>query len=164
MRAPEVNLSELSLHPRRVVEQLEGSPTRSVRIRRREKDKPDLVLVTAERAEQAAAGFSATVTILVELMRRSAETAALAAEALPAAFPWARYLSADEVRTFAGELAETLERAESLGNPVPFAALVAKWKQTAEAHADPELAEIVRRSDHNGQTSGRMSYNFDHAT
>ncbi|MBB1152570.1 MULTISPECIES: hypothetical protein [Amycolatopsis] len=157
MRTPEVNLSELSLHPRRVTDQLEGSPTRSVRIRRREKDKPDLVLVTAERAEQAAAGFSAAVAILVELLRRSAETVALAAEALPAAFPWARYLSAEEVRTFVGELAETLERTESLGNPAPFAALVAKWKQAAEAHADPELAEIVRRNDHNGQTSGRVS-------
>ncbi|WP_037357103.1 hypothetical protein [Amycolatopsis orientalis] len=157
MRAPEVNLSELSLHPRRVVEQLEGSPTRSVRIRRREKDKTDLVLLTAERAEQAAAGFSTTVTLLVELFRRSAETAALAAEALPAAFPWARYLSTEEVRTFVGELAETLERAESLGSPAPFAALVARWKQTAEAHADPELAAILRRNDHNGQTSGRPS-------
>lgn len=157
MRPPEVNLSELSLHPRRVTDQLERSPSRSVRIRRREKDKPDLVLLTAERAEQAAAGFSVTVTLLAELMRRSSETAALAAEALPAAFPWARYLSAEEVRTFVGELAETLERAESLGNPVPFATLVAKWKQTAEAHADPALAEILRRNDHNGQTPGHSS-------
>ncbi|WP_409462488.1 hypothetical protein [Amycolatopsis sp. GA6-003] len=157
MRAPEVNLSELSLRPRRVVERLEAAPSRSVRIRRREKDKPDLLLVTAERAEQAVAGFSATVTLLVELMRRSAETAALAAEALPAAFPWARYLSTEELHAFAGELVETLERAESLGSPVPFATLVAKWKQTAEAHADPELAAILRRNDHSGQTSGRLS-------
>ncbi|WP_406638594.1 hypothetical protein [Amycolatopsis sp. WGS_07] len=153
MRAPEVNLSELSLHPRRVVEQLEQSPSRSVRIRRREKDKPDLLLVTAERAEQAAAAVSAAVAILVELMRRDVETT----EVLPAAFPWARYLSAAETRAFAGELAETLERAESLGNPVPVAALVAKWKQTAEAHADPEVAEILRRKHHNRQTSGQSS-------
>ncbi|MGW7539309.1 hypothetical protein [Amycolatopsis sp. NPDC054798] len=157
MAAPEVNLSELSLHPRRVVDQLERSPSRSVRIRRREKDKPDLLLVTAERAEQVAAGASAAVTLLVELVRRSTETAALAAEALPAAFPWARYLPAAELRTFVGELAETLERAESLGNPAPVAALVAKWKQTAEAHADPELAELLRRNDHSGQTPGHSS-------
>ncbi|MFD2466353.1 hypothetical protein [Amycolatopsis silviterrae] len=156
MRVPEVNLSELSLRPRQVVDQLERSPSRSVRIRRREKDKPDLLLVTAERAEQVAAAVSAAVTLLVELMRRNTETAETA-EVLPAAFPWARYLSAAEVRTFVGELAETLERAESLGNPVPVATLVAKWKQTAEAHADPALAEILRRNDHKGQSSGQLS-------
>ncbi|ATY16785.1 hypothetical protein CU254_33870 [Amycolatopsis sp. AA4] len=94
---------------------------------------------------------------MAELTRGSAATVALAAEALPAAFPWARYLSKEELHAFVGELVETSERAESLGNPVPFAALVAKWKQTAEAHADPELAEILRRNDHNGQPSGQLS-------
>ncbi|WP_063739996.1 hypothetical protein [Amycolatopsis jejuensis] len=143
MAGLDVNISELSLHPRRVVEQLERSPSRSVRIRRREKDQQDLVLVTAERAEQVVAAASATTKIFVELMRRSDLAVTLATEVLPAAFPWVRYLPKEDVQRFVAELVETLERADSLGNPAPVATLVAAWKQTAEVHADPELAAIL---------------------
>ncbi|RJQ88429.1 hypothetical protein [Amycolatopsis panacis] len=145
MTMTEVNISELSLHPRRVVAQLERSAERSVRIRRREKDQQDLLLITAERAEQVVAAASATTKIFVELLRRSDQAVTLATEVLPTAFPWVRYLPKADVQTFVMELIETLERAESLGNPAPVAILVAKWKRTAEIHADPELAAILGR-------------------
>ncbi|MGW5703823.1 hypothetical protein [Amycolatopsis japonica] len=143
MTAPEVNLSELSQHPRQVVRKLQSSATRSVRIRQRDKDQQDLILVSADRADQVIAGASATTKMFIELMKHNGQAVMLATEVLPAAFPWVRYLPKVDVQAFVVELVDTLERADSLGNPAPVANLVAAWKSTAEVHADPELAEIL---------------------
>jgi hypothetical protein len=143
--APEVNFSELSQHPKEVVDKLERSASRSVRIRRRDKDQRDLILVSADRAAQLTAAASATTKMFVELMKHNNQAVTLATHVLPVAFPWVRYLSKSDVHAFVVELVDTLERAESLGNPAPVAHLVAAWKHTAEIHADPELAKILQQ-------------------
>lgn len=145
MTAPEVNLSELSQHPRQVVDKLKHSVTRSVRIRQRDKDQQDLILVTADRAAQVIAGASATTKMFIELMKHNGQAVTLATEVLPAAFPWVHYLPKADVQAFVVELMETLERADSLGNPAPVANLVAAWKHSAEIYADPELAKVLRQ-------------------
>jgi hypothetical protein len=145
MTAPEVNFSELSQRPKDVVEKLEHSASRSVRIRRRDKDQQDLILVSADRAAQVTEAASAATKMFVELMKHSESAVTLATDVLPAAFPWVRYLSKPDIQAFVVELVDTLERAESLGNPAPVAHLVAAWKHTAEIHADPELARILQQ-------------------
>jgi hypothetical protein len=109
----------------------------------RDKNQQDLILVSAERAEQVIAGASATTKMFIELMKHNNQALTLATEVLPAAFPWVRYLPKADVQAFVVELVETLERADSLGNPAPVANLVAAWRSTAEVHADPELAKIL---------------------
>jgi hypothetical protein len=143
--APEVNFSELSQRPRDVVDKLEHSASRSVRIRRRDKDQQDLILVSADRADQVVAAASATTKMFVELMKHNDQARTLATDVLPAAFPWVRYLTKSDVQAFVVELVDTLERAESLSNPAPVAHLMAAWKHTAEIHADPELAAILQQ-------------------
>ncbi|MFF1614844.1 hypothetical protein ACFVYA_44400 [Amycolatopsis sp. NPDC058278] len=142
MTAPEVNFSDLQRDAKGVVHKLEHSASRAVRIRRRERDQQDLVLVTADRAAQTTVAASATARIFIELMKQDAGARALL-DVLPAAFPWVRYLSQEEVQTFLLELIDVAERSESLGNPAPLANLVAAWRSTAEVHPDPELAKIL---------------------
>jgi hypothetical protein len=142
MTAPEVNFSDLQRDAKGVVHKLEHSTSRAVRIRRRERDQQDLVLVTADRVAQTTEAASATARIFIEMMKRDPEARALL-DVLPAAFPWVRYLAADEVQAFVVELVDVIERSESLGNPAPLANLVAAWRNTAEIHADPQLARIL---------------------
>jgi hypothetical protein len=145
MAAPEVNFSELSQRPKDVVAKLERAAGRAVRIRRRDRNDQDLILVAADRVEQANEAASATAKLFIELMKHNDAARALATEVLPAAFPWVRYLSKDEMQSFVVEFVDVLERAESLGNPAPVARLVAAWRHTAEIHADPELAAILKQ-------------------
>jgi hypothetical protein len=143
MAAPEVvYISELSQHPREVVEKVEHAPSRSVVIRRR--GDQDLLLVSAARAEQADEVASTTTKLFVELMKHSELARTTTTEVLPVAFPWVRFLPKVDRQAFVVELVEMLERAESLGNPAPVAQLIAEWHHTAEVHADPELAAALR--------------------
>lgn len=142
MTAPEVNFSDLQRDPKEVVRKLERSTSRAVRIRRRERDQQDLVLVAADRAAQASEAASATARIFIELMKQDAGARALV-EVLPAAFPWVRYFAKDQVQAFVLEFVDVIERSESLGNPAPLAELIAAWRNTAEILADPELARIL---------------------
>ncbi|MBN6036286.1 hypothetical protein [Amycolatopsis sp. 195334CR] len=145
MPVSEVNFSDLSNQPLKVVGQVERSATRSVRIRRRGKDVPDLLLVTEERAAQVTEVVTATTKMFLALMEHDDEARSLATEVVPVAFPWVRFLPKEDVRAFVVELVETLAAAESLRNPAPVANLVAAWRHTAEVHADPELAAILQR-------------------
>lgn len=116
-----------------------------MRIRRRDKGVDDLYLVSADRVQQTTAAASATTKMFLELMKHDDQARTLATDVLPAAFPWVRYLSKAEIQAFVVELVDTMERAESLGNPAPVAHLVAAWKHTAEVYADPELAAILKQ-------------------
>src|SRR2546423_856090 len=142
MSVAEVNFSELSNKPVETVAKLQRSPSRSLRVRRRGDDE-DLVLVTARRAAEVTEVASATTRMFLALMKHDDQARTLATEVLPEAFPWVRFLPAEDVRTFVVELLETMRAAESLHNPAPVAQVVHSWRHTAEVYADPELLKIL---------------------
>lgn len=139
MTAPEVNFSELSNQPRRVVAQVEHSHNRAVLIRRRSKADPDLLLQTAERARQEFDLAVMVTQLLRSLIRIDSAARSQIAAALPEVYPWVRFLPEHDAERFAGELLRVLEAAESVHAPQPVHQLVAEWRHTAEIHADPEL-------------------------
>ncbi|TVT30278.1 hypothetical protein FNH05_29330 [Amycolatopsis rhizosphaerae] len=96
---------------------------------------------------------SATTRMFVALMQQNDKVRDLVTEVLPQAFPWVRYLPAEDLRVFVLELVEELERADSLDNPVPVAHLLAAWRATAESYADPEYAAARRAT---GQGPGKV--------
>ncbi|GAB3282127.1 DUF6247 family protein [Parasphingorhabdus pacifica] len=61
-------------------------------------------------------------------------------DVVPEAFPWVRFLPAEDVRAFVVELVEILRAADSIDNHAPVVQVITEWRHTAEAHADPELA------------------------
>ena len=64
-------------------------------------------------------------------------------DVVPDAFPWVRFLPAEDVRAFVVELVNTLRAVEDLDNPAPVVQLITEWRNTAEVHADPELSRIL---------------------
>lgn len=149
MTAPEINFSELVNKPRDAVRKVHRSPSRSVHVRRRGADEEDLVLVTANRADQDRQALSLTTRLFVELMKHDDRMPALVTEIIPAAFPWVRFLPAEGVREFVVELVGVLQASEALMNPAPLVQLITDWRHTAEVYADPELLAILSR-DHDG--------------
>ncbi|WP_406340586.1 hypothetical protein [Streptomyces sp. NBC_01578] len=124
MTAVETSLSELLNRPKATLATLRGAH----RILLRRQGAEDLVLTTAARAKQDHEVMGVISRMLVEMTRTSAGRS-LALDVLPAAFPWARYLPAHEVREFSVEL----------DNTAAVAQVIAEWRHTAEVHADPEL-------------------------
>jgi hypothetical protein len=57
------------------------------------------------------------------------------AEILPQAFPWIRFLPADDRATFAQEFVELTET----GDAASLLQLITAWRHTAKIHTDPEL-------------------------
>lgn len=144
MTAPEVNFSDLSNRPVETVRKLQQSPNRSVRVHRRGVNEEDLVLTTATRANQVTEAASVTTKLFLALMQHDDRTRTLVTEVIPVAFPWVRFLPKTGLQEFVVELLDTLEAAESLGNPAPVAHLIAAWRSTAEVYADPELLAALR--------------------
>ena len=64
-------------------------------------------------------------------------------DVVPDAFPWVRFLPAEDVRAFVVELVNTLRAVEDLDHPAPVVQLITEWRNTAEVHADPELSRIL---------------------
>ncbi len=58
---------------------------------------------------------------------------------LPQVFPWIRFLPTDGQTEFAQELVEVWEASVDLGVPGPVLLLIARWRNTAEVYADPDL-------------------------
>ncbi|MBT2269055.1 hypothetical protein [Rhodococcus erythropolis] len=141
MTAPEVSFSDLQLHGKAVADKLRRTPGQSLRVRRR--DAEDLVLTTAERAEQEHAVSSATTRMFVALMRRDGAARELVTDVLPDAFPWVEFLPRDDVQAFVVELVAVLRAAESIENPAPVVAVIEAWRHTALVFADPELAAVL---------------------
>jgi hypothetical protein len=145
MRSLEVPFSELLQRPKDTVAKLEGSRSRSLRLRRR--DAEDLTLTTAAQAEQDSAMVSVTTKMFVALMRHDEAARFLVIDIMPEAFPWVRYLPTEDVRAFVLELVDTLRAADALENFAPVVQVITEWRHTAELHADPELAARIRNSD-----------------
>lgn len=136
-----VNLSDLLNKPKKTLELLETN--RQLRLRRR--DAEDLVLTTAERAEQDNAALGSMSRLVNEMMRRDPAVLTMAVHVLPAVFPWVRHLPEDAHPEFAAEWLEALNAGASLGNTAAVEVVVAEWRSTAEIYADPELFAILTR-------------------
>lgn len=138
----EVSFSDLQLKGKATVERwLRSSAGRPLQVRRR--DAEDLVLTTASRAAQEREASSATSRLFVAMMRHGHGMREVVTAALPEAFPWVTFLSAEEVGEFVDELVATLRAAESIDNPAPVAQVIESWRHTAEVLADPELAAVL---------------------
>lgn len=148
----ETPFSELINHPKATVAKLGTAEKRAVRLRRR--DDEDLVLTTAAHAEQEREMVSATTRMFVAMMRHDRAALSLLVDVVPEAFPWVRFLPAEDVRAFVVELVETLRAAESIDNHAPVVQVITEWRHTAEVHADPELfAQLTGEASDQGSAT-----------
>jgi hypothetical protein len=145
MSLVEVNFSELINKPRRTLAMLTGPEARVMALRLARRDDVDLVVMTADRYGQERSLITALSRLLTELLRSGSDELALdlVRRVLPAAYPWIRFLPAQDGDEFVKEFAEVLQAAESIDNLAPVAQLVTEWRHTAEIHADPELAATL---------------------
>jgi len=137
MRVVERPFSDLLRHPKDVSLDVEDS---DVLLRRR--DEPDLRLTLAARDADRAETFTALARTLRNLATHSAK--ALEA-ALGDGFPWLEFLPAADRDQFVDEFIRIVTGAAALDNYAPLSQMVREWRATAEIHADPRLAERLRR-------------------
>ena len=140
----EVPFTELIQHPTRTTGRLAGN--RALRLRRR--DAADLVLMSADRAEQEGEVVDITGRLLAGLIVESAGEA-IFLRALATALPWVRFLPADAVDELAAEFIATVHASAAVNNMAPVSQLLAAWRYTAEVYADPHLHAILT-TDHDG--------------
>jgi len=136
----EVPFTELIQHPTRTTGRLVG--IRALRLRRR--DASDLVLMSAERAQQESEVVDVAGKLLARLVAEDGGPE-LIRQMLPAVLPWVQFLPAPAVDEFASEFAATVHAGAALNNMVPVSQLLTEWRHTAEVYADPELHAILAR-------------------
>jgi hypothetical protein len=137
----EVPFTELIQHPTRTTARLAG--TRSLRLRRR--DAADLVLMSADRAQEEGEVVDLTARLLAGVLAQHGG-ADLVRHVLPTVLPWARFLPAAAAGELAAEFVATAHAAAAMDNLAPVSQLLAEWRHTAEVHADPELYAILTRT------------------
>jgi hypothetical protein len=136
--------SELINKPVATLAGLVQSRSRTLRLRRRGDE--DLILVVAANYEQDRTVMHAAVRIIAALARRDDPSAATLFAVLDEVFPWVHFLPPADQRQFAIELVQTLRAADSIDNLTPVAQLITEWRHTAEAWADPQVADALRSS------------------
>ncbi|MCQ9181868.1 hypothetical protein KMT30_23015 [Streptomyces sp. IBSBF 2953] len=137
----EANLSELLQKPKDTIARMQGSARRGITLHRR--DDEDLYLTTAARAEEAVQVVDSTTRLFVAMMKSDPQAVKILTHVFPDAFPWVRFLPEPAVREFLVEFMDTARAAVDLDNVALLAPVVAAWKSTAEAYADPELREAL---------------------
>lgn len=143
MPVDETNFSDLINKPKDTLAGLTGSYAHAVRLRRRGDD-ADLMLTTVDRYEREQAIVATAAVLLAELLRDlDAFTAVQLRRVMTAAFAWSRFLADDDLREFAGELADTIRAAADLDNLAPVTTVITAWKNSAEVYADPELVRVL---------------------
>ncbi|MFF4408211.1 hypothetical protein ACFY2W_03660 [Streptomyces sp. NPDC001262] len=139
-----VNFSELVNKNKQTLARLKETP----RLLLRRRDGEDLVLTTAERAEQDQTVVSAATRMLVAMARHEPGSMELLLDILPDAFPWVRFLPDSDVHAFAVELVDTMRAGESIANSSVVAQMLIAWQHTAEAHADSDVrAALIKDHD-----------------
>lgn len=108
----------------------------------RRRDGPDLVLGNAERYQAALESMQVVSRLLASVLEVPAVRQQLK---LPASLPWLQFLSESDRAQFASEFIETAAAGADLGTLAPLAQLIREWRNTALVHADPRLAEAMRR-------------------
>jgi hypothetical protein len=139
----EVPFSQLVQQPRETVAKLEDSPRRRLRLERR--DGNDLILEAADRAEAKENALRLSGSLFHQLVKTDKGARAVLM-ALPAVFPWVRFLPKEDVQAFLVELVETLHACAELGNIAALMPVVAAWQETAEIYSDPELLKAATAS------------------
>jgi hypothetical protein len=130
----EIPFSRLLQHSGETVARLEESHNRRVRLVRR--DGEDLILESAKRAEAEAEIILVTARILTALVDLDAP---VLLKAFPVAFPWVRFLPAEDAHAFVEEFTATVRACADLGSVAALSPVIEAWRATAEIHADPEL-------------------------
>jgi hypothetical protein len=136
----EVPFTELIQQPTKTTRRLAG--TRALRLRRR--DAGDLVLMSADRAEQEGEVVDLTARLLAGVLRERGG-AELIRQVLPSVLPWTRFLPATAIDEMAAEFVATSCAAAAVNNMAPISQLLVEWRHTAEVYADPELHAILSR-------------------
>lgn len=134
----EVPFTELIQHPTRTTGRLAGS--RALRLRRR--DAGDLVLMSADRAQQESEVVDLTARLLAGVLQQHGG-ADLIRRVMPAALPWLRFLPADAIDELVTEFVDTVPAAAAVNNMAPVSQLLTEWRHTAEVYADPELYAVL---------------------
>ena len=132
--AEEVPFTELIQRPARTAARL--ASTRALRLRRRDAD--DLVLMSADRAQQEIEVVDLTARLLAGVLDQHGG-ADLVRQVLPTVLAWVRFLPPAAVDELAAEFAATVHAATEVGTLAPVSQLLIEWRHTAEIYADPEL-------------------------
>lgn len=137
MAVIDYQFSDLLRHPKTVTRDLVDA---DVLLRRR--DEPDVLLMSADRAEVRAESFDAlarTIRILAEEHPKAIESA------LGEVFPWLEFLPTADREAFAEAFARTVVASSAIGDVVPVGRLVREWRATAAIWANAELASALQR-------------------
>ena len=137
MRVIERSFSDLLRHPGDVTSELDRG---DVLLRRR--DDPDLRLTRADREESRMLAFD---TVARAFRSIAVHHPAVLIDALGDMFAWVEFLPPGDRTVFADEFARVAAAGADLDNYAPLMQLVQEWRATAEIHADPELAQRLRR-------------------
>jgi hypothetical protein len=137
----EVPFTELIQHPAKTAALLAG--LRALRLRRR--GAADLVLMSADRAQQEGEVVDVAARLLAGVLASSGG-AELVRQVLPTALPWVRFLPTAAAGELATEFVATAHAAAAVDNMAPVAQLLAEWRHTAEVYADPELHAALTRA------------------
>ncbi len=129
----QLTFRDLLREPKRVSEVVDRE--RRLLIHRR--GAPDLVVTRADLFEDELAGASGLGRLLRNLLAHvpPSEVGEVVADALP----WTRFLSEEGRSELTAELGATLDACAELETFVALGQLLAAWKATAAAQADPEL-------------------------
>lgn len=66
-------------------------------------------------------------------------------DAVNEALPWTTFLPPGDQRAIVDELTRTLAASATLENFAPVVQLLREWRATVEIHADPKLAQRLRK-------------------
>ncbi len=114
---------------------------RDVVLRRRDGEDLFLGLRAREESVRDALGVLARLLLAASI---DPETRGRVVGALSASLPWAKFLPDDERDEFFDALVSTAAACVDLDTFDPLAHLIEGWRATAEIHANPELAELLR--------------------
>lgn len=114
---------------------------RDVVLRRRDGEDLFLGLHSREQSVRAALGVLARILVAASV---DVETRQRVAGALSASLPWTTFLPEAERVEFFEALTTTAAACVDVDDFEPLARVVDGWKATAEVHANPELAGLLR--------------------
>ena len=132
----EVQWSDLQRDPKSVAELADAG---DVRVRRR--DGVNLLLIREDRV--AGAGAVTAARALRNLVTHMPPEKL--AESLLDEFPWLQYLPVEEIPEFCLDFVRGALAAAELGQWEVLEQVIREWKATASIHADPTLAEQLRK-------------------
>jgi hypothetical protein len=138
-----VSYSDLLRKPTEAIGKLARSRRHTLRVSRR--DGEDLVLTTASRADADAEVMHVATGLLSAIVSDPAIRSKHALDLMRKVIPWVRFLPVDDLEAFLAELTDVATASEALGTTMPVATTIQAWKATAEAYADPEVAEALER-------------------